>query len=249
MPDQKVMLDQLTRREFREALEEGQFQAAIIPTGSNEQHLEHLSMEHDIRSSTYVAREAAARLYPQVIVTVPMAVGISEHHMPHKGTITAKPGSWMAVLFDAVESLVRHGIKNVLILNGHGGNEAPMAGILRQWQLYFQSIDPEICVQFHSYWNLSREIAEQHCKGRVPGHAQEYETAFALAIFPENVRHDTMQEQEDKQPLEATAEQGRMLAEAAVTKTVEFVQEMLQGEHREHQPHLFSSQLDMRKAK
>ena len=240
MPDQEVMLGKLTRREFREALEVGKFPAAIIPTGSNEQHLEHLAMEYDIAAATYVACEAAKRLYPQVVVSVPMAVGISEHHMVHKGTITAKPGSWLAVLFDAVESLVRHGVKNVLILNGHGGNEAPMNGILRQWQLYFQSADPEVNVQFHSYWDLSREIAEQHCKGRVPGHAQEYETAMALALFPDHIRHDAMQDQEDKQPLEATAEQGQVLVEAAVSKTAEFVQYMVKGQNRDIQPHIFS---------
>ena len=108
---EQVLLAKLTRREFREALERGEFQTAIIPVGSNEQHLEHLAMEHDTASSTHVAVEAAKRLYPQVIVNVPMAVGISEHHMVHKGTVTAKPGSWLAVLFDAVESLVRHGVK------------------------------------------------------------------------------------------------------------------------------------------
>ena len=247
MSDREVRLENLTRREFRQALERGEFQAAIIPTGSIEQHLEHLAMGHDIRSSTYVAQEAAQRLFPQVIMTVPMTVGISEHHMPYKGTISIKPGSWLALLFDAVESLVRHGIKNVLILNGHGGNEAPVAGILRQWQLYFQAADPEVSVQFHSYWNLSREISEPHCKGRIPGHAQEYETAFALAVFPEIVRPDAMQDQEDKHPLEGTVEQGRLLAEAAISKTAEYVQEMLEGKHREIQPHIFSSQLDMRK--
>lgn len=229
MTDREVMLAKLTRREFRQALEQGKFQAAIIPTGSNEQHLEHLAMEHDIASSTYVAREAAKRLYPQVIVSVPMAVGISEHHMVQKGTITAKPGSWLAVLFDAVESLVRHGIRKVLILNGHGGNEAPVEGVKPQWDLYFNSVDPEIDLQFQSYWDLSREIAEQHCRTSVPGHAQEYETAFALALFPENVRHDAMREQEDREPLLASAEQGRVMAEAAVNKTAEFVLGMIEG--------------------
>lgn len=242
MPDE-VMLSKLTRREFRQDLEAGKFRNAIVPTGSNEQHLEHLAMEYDIAAATYVAQEAARRLYPQVIVNMPMAVGISEHHMIHKGTIAAKPGSWLAVLFDGVESLVRHGIQNVLILNGHGGNEAPMYGILRQWQLYFQSTDPDINVQFHSYWNLSREIAQQHCKGRIPGHAQEYETAMALALFPDMVRHDAMQEQEDKQPLEATAEQGQVLTEAAVSQTVEYLQGMIEGRNREIQRHIFSAEM------
>ena len=246
MTTPEVMIGKYTRREFREALVTGNFQTAIIPTGSIEQHLEHLAMEHDIRSATYIAEQVAQQLYPQVIVTVPMQVGISEHHMIHKGTVTAKPGAWLGLLFDAVESLIRHGIKNVFILNGHGGNEAPMYGIIRQWQLYFQTEAPQANVQFHSYWNLSREAAEKHCQGRVPGHAQEYETAMALALFPENVRHQAMQDQEDKQPLDATAEQGHLLVEAAVQATRQFVEEMIAGQHREIQSHVWSTQLDPR---
>ena len=63
MGDQ-VLLAKLTRREFREALARGEFQTAIVPVGSNEQHLEHLAMEHDIASATHVAVAAAERLYP-----------------------------------------------------------------------------------------------------------------------------------------------------------------------------------------
>ncbi|MGH9174210.1 MAG: creatininase family protein, partial [Vicinamibacterales bacterium] len=175
MADQEVLLGRMTRREFREAIGRGWFETAIVATGSIEQHLEHLAMDYDISAASWVAEQAARRLHPRVVVAVPVSVGISEHHMLHPGTLTAKPGSWLAVLFDAVESLIRHGVRNVLILNGHGGNEAPVYGILRQWQLYFQLRDPEANVQFHSYWNLSRAEAEQISLTGVPGHATEYE--------------------------------------------------------------------------
>jgi creatinine amidohydrolase/Fe(II)-dependent formamide hydrolase-like protein len=160
--------------------------------------------------------------------------------MAHKGSLTTKPASWLAVLFDAVDSLVRHGVKNVLILNGHGGNELPMNGTLRQWQLYFKSTAPDVNVQFHSYWNLSRELAEQHCTGPIPGHAQEYETATALYLFPESVRKDAMQ---DPGALKATAEQGRVLIEAAIGKTVEYLQGMIEGRNREVMPQLVSREI------
>ena len=106
---------------------------------------------------------------------------------------------------------------------------APVEGVKNQWDLYFKSVDGEIEVQFQSYWDLSREVAEQHCKTSVPGHAQEYETAFALALFPENVRRDAMLDQDDREPLRASAEQGRLMAEAAVDKTAEFVRRMIKG--------------------
>lgn len=244
MSEREVMLGRMTRREFREALGEGWFRAAIVATGSVEQHLEHLAMDYDISAAGWVAEQAAQRLYPQVAVAVPIAIGISEHHMMHKGTLTAKPGSWLGAVFDAVESLTRHGVRNVLILNGHGGNEAPVYGILRQWQLYFRSRDPGINVQFHSYWNLSRTEAEEISLTGVPGHATEYETSMALALFPEKVRHAAMLNQEEKLPLEATAEKGARLAELAVARTVEYLEGMLAGQHREEMQHQMSWQLN-----
>ena len=232
MQDQHVFIGDLTRRELREALAAGQFQTAIIPTGSIEQHLEHLAMEYDIRMATHVAEQAARQLYPQVIVTLPLRAGISEHHMMHQGTVSTKPGPWLSVLFDVVESLVRHGINNVLILNGHGGNEAPVGGIIGQWHLYFKAVAPAANVQFHSYWDLSRPEAEKLCKGGVPGHAQEYETAMALAVCPHNVRVEAMHDQEDISPLDASAEQGQKLVDAAVNATRRYVEEMIAGQHR-----------------
>lgn len=233
MAEREVMIGRMTRREFREALAGGSFRTAIVATGSIEQHLEHLAMDYDISAASWVAEQAALRLYPQVAVAVPVNFGISEHHMLHPGTLTAKPGSWLGAIFDAVDSLMRHGVQNVLILNGHGGNEAPVEGILRQWQMYLAARDPGANLQFHSYWNLSRAEAEQISLSGVPGHATEYETSMALALFPEKVRHEAMHDQADKLPLEATAEKGEQLAELAVAKTVEFLEGMIAGRNRD----------------
>ena len=242
MADNEVRIENLTRREFREALERGEYRTAIVPTGAIEQHLDHLPMGHDIGTCTAIAEEVARRLYPSVIVAVPMCVGISEHHMIHPGTVTAKPGSWLAVLFDADASLVRHGIQNVLILNGHGGNEMPVYGMIRQWQLFFGSSHPGSNVQFQSYWNLSREDAEAVCEARVPGHAGEYETSTHYAMFPGNIREDAMRDQEDKQPLDASAEKGEKLVEAAIARTVTYLEEMMAGEHHDVARHVFSAE-------
>jgi creatinine amidohydrolase len=231
MSAQEVMLGKLTRREFRQAIESGNFSTAIVAIASNEQHLEHLAMEHDVASVTHIAREAAKRLYPQVIVTLPMAVGISEHHMIHKGTISARPGGWLAVLFDVVESLVRHGVKNVLIFNGHGGNSLPVMGVMDQWRYYLRSNAPGVNLQFCSYWELiPREFLLQHMETDViPGHAKEFETAIGLALFPENVRRDAMRDQADKDTLLATADRGRLYVEEAIRRTVDHLKAIMDG--------------------
>jgi len=224
MNTKEVMLDKLTRKEVRESLESGRIKAAIIPVGSTEQHLEHLPLCHDLASCTYVARTVALNLYPQVIVAVPMNIGISEHHMMHKGTLSAKPGSFLAVLFDACENLIRHGIENILILNGHGGNVAPINASVNQFRRYF----PDVNLHAYSYWDFTpRELANEIMVTKnVPGHAQEYETAFALAVFPEMVRVDDM---DDENAKFGTAEMGKKLVEATVQKLTEFIAGVIDG--------------------
>ncbi|MCS7223635.1 MAG: creatininase family protein [Armatimonadetes bacterium] len=226
-----VLLSKLTRREVRQALETGEIKAAIIPTGSIEQHLEHLALEHDIASATAVAVAAAERLYPSVLVATPMSIGISEHHMFAPGTLTAKPGSWLAVLFDAVESLIRHGIKKVVILNGHAGNVRPVQGVLDQWNLYFQREHPSSQVVFYSYWDLiPKDFALQVLEsGRYPGHAQEFETAIALYAFPENVRVKAVADQEDHEPSLANPEKGEILFGKAVDGVVKCLTELIEA--------------------
>ncbi|MBP1716523.1 MAG: creatininase family protein [Deltaproteobacteria bacterium] len=227
----EVILPRLTRRECREALQAGKFQTAILATASNEQHSEHLPMDFDLIAVTHIAREAAATLYPQVIVTVPMAIGISEHHMIHKGTISAKPGGWLSVIYDAVESLARHGIRNILILNGHGGNTVPIKASLDQWRLHFKLMDPGLNLHFVSYWDLIPiEFFHKHMKTRaIPGHAKEFETSIALALFPDKVRREAMREHTDPDPLEATAEKGSLFLQEAICRVAEFLGGIISG--------------------
>jgi len=224
--EQAIFLNKLTRREFRERMQSGQLQACIIPVAATEQHLEHLAMEHDWRSCLHIASHVAHRLQPHVLVAPSMNIGISEHHMRHIGTLSALPGSWLSVLFDTIRSMHHAGFRNIVVLNGHGGNIAPCTGIWGQFQQRL-----EINLHFCSYWDLlPKEIAEANLTtGRWPGHAQEFETAFALAAFPENVRHDAMRDQPDQEPLAATAEAGARMIEAIVAETTKYVQGMIDG--------------------
>ncbi len=223
--DKPVFVGKLTRREFRERMTSGELQGCIIPVAATEQHLEHLAMEHDARSVTYVAEEAAKQLRPRVVVAPTVSMGISEHHMRHPGTVSLFPGTFLSVLHDVVHSMREAGFENILVLNGHGGNAAPCKGAWRQFLLRFQGN-----LHFCSYWDLlPKEQAEAHLKTkRYPGHAQEFETAFALAAFPENVRYEAMADQQDKEPLDATVEAGTALIEAIVRNVATYMTEMIE---------------------
>ena len=242
MNTNEFRVEKFTRREFRQAREAGNFGTAIVATGSIEQHLEHLAMVQDIASSTRIAEVVAGKLHPDVVLAVPVNVGIAEHHMHSVGTLTVKPQTWLAVVYDTVETLVRHGIKRVLILNGHGGNRRPIYGIINQWEKYFaREHGDEVDVRFHNYWDvLSHEVVNNIQSGPgFPSHAKEFETSIALHLFPENVRCEDIPYSEDAGASSATAEKGAKLTEAIVDGVVDIVTGMIAGQPDESpKPHL-----------
>ena len=110
----KVLLWESTRKEFREAVEGNTLKAMIVPTGSTEQHNEHLAMIKDTASVTLVAQQAALSLFPQVMVATPVPVGISPHWMDRKGTLTLRRETFLAVVYEICESLKTHGVTRIL---------------------------------------------------------------------------------------------------------------------------------------
>src|SRR3989442_2000667 len=101
---------------------------ALLPVGSCEQHGRHLSFATDYLIPTEIAMRVSART--GVPVTPTLCFGMSVHHMEFPGTLSLSPDTFMAVIRDLVESLYRHGFRRVLILNGHGGNIAPLTTAL-----------------------------------------------------------------------------------------------------------------------
>ena len=251
-------LERLTRREFREARARGWFKLGIVPVGSIEQHLEHLTFDMDIASSTYVASRIAEAVYPGAIVAAPVAVGISEHHMYFPGTLTAKPGGWLAVVFDAIEDMVRHGATKVLVVNGHGGNVALLNGAHDQWRFHLARVfgapltDDEVAgvishnqyterllkpgrqvvdLRIANYWELMPEgFMQEVLQTNIGGgHAQEFETSFGMYALPDNVRPEAIPHSQDEGASLATVEKGRVLAEKIVETGVALAREMLAG--------------------
>ena len=180
----KVLLWESTRKEFREALEGGVLKAMILPTGSTEQHNEHLAMINDTASVTLVAQQAALLLYPQVMVATPVPVGISPHWMDRKGTLTLKKETFLAVVYEICESLKTHGVNTILVLNGHGGNVGPLREAVPDFARQLA-----INIQTSSYWDAyTPEIVKKYMtSGKAPGHAGEFETSFAMAAFPQRI--------------------------------------------------------------
>jgi creatinine amidohydrolase len=212
----KVLLYESTRKEFRDAIESGTLKAVVVPTGSTEQHNEHLAMINDTASVTLVAQKAALMLYPNVMVATPVSVGISPHWMDRKGTLTLKKETFLAVVFDICESLQTHGVKNILVLNGHGGNVAPLRASVPDFARKLG-----IRIETNSYWDAySREIVKRYMtSGIAPGHAAEFETSFAMAAFPERIHWEGVDYEKAKERLKIkdpkSAEQDEQFAREA----------------------------------
>ncbi len=242
----KVLLWECTRREIREALESGRLKAAIVPTGSTEQHNEHLAMIHDTASTALVSQNAALQLYPQVIVATPVPVGISPHWMERKGTLTLRQETFLAVVFDICESLKIHGLKNILILNGHGGNTAPLKSQVQEWREKL-GIQIEACCYWEAYTKENAAPYMESGMAMIPGHSAEFETSFALAAFPERVHRvgvdyskvklnlKSVKDADDDRmyysdSLLATAEKGEALIGIAVDWVAEKLRKMIAGQ-------------------
>ncbi len=239
----KVLLWECTRKEIREAIESGRLKAAIVPTGSTEQHNEHLAMIHDTASALLVAQNAALQLYPEAIVATPVPVGISPYWMERKGTLTLRPETFLAVVYDICDSLKTHGIKNVLILNGHGGNASPLKAQLPDWRAKL-GIQLDACSYWEAYTEENAARYMESGMAGIPGHSAEFETSVALAAFPERVHREGVDyakvklnlksvddANQDKKYYEesllATAEKGEALIRIAVDWTANKIRRMM----------------------
>jgi creatinine amidohydrolase len=82
-------------------------------------------MDCDATCATLVAREAALRLYPQVIVSTPCPLGYAPYYMARQGNLTLRKETFTAYVFDVIRSLATHRVRTILVVNGHNGNMVP----------------------------------------------------------------------------------------------------------------------------
>jgi creatinine amidohydrolase len=94
----------------------------IIPVASLEQHALHGPIGTDFYNSNERAKLVAQRT--DALVAPILLPGNSPYHMGFPGTITLSALTVQQVYFEAVQSLLHHGFKRFLFINGHGGNTA-----------------------------------------------------------------------------------------------------------------------------
>ena len=161
----------------------------VLPVGSVEQHGRHMPVGTDTILAHSVALSAAAGMEGRVAVLPPPWYGFSAHHMRFPGTVTLKAATMMALVEDIVGSVVEHGFRRIVVVNGHGGNGGIIDVLASTLGNRFYG---RARIASLTYFQLARAaIAElrESAEGGM-GHACEFETAMLQHIRPDLVKMD-----------------------------------------------------------
>lgn len=180
-----MIWENLTTREV-EGLDRGT--VVVLPIAAIEQHGLHLALSTDATIGMHFLREADARCGDDMLVLPQIKVCCSEHHMDFAGTLSVSPETFLVYASEVLESVIRHGFRNLVVFNSHGGNQA-----IGQVLVDKVGAKHRHCrVAFLTWWHLAGpEIAplQESGFGGV-NHACEFETSVMLHAAPEDVRRD-----------------------------------------------------------
>lgn len=116
-------------------------EVAVIPIGSTEPHGPHLPYGTDsfivetvTEAAVCLANAEGARVL--CLPTLPISNNVNFKGFPFACRIRVE--TLMAVLSDMVTALIEEGIRKIVLVNGHGGNEATLQAALRQMYDRFQ---------------------------------------------------------------------------------------------------------------
>lgn len=154
----------------------------ILPVGTVESH-----GACPIGTDNFIPENLADHVWKDVNALVAPIVnhgvtGASISQFP--GSIMIRPEVFTEYMYDILKDLVRTGFKNVLIINGHGGNTEPMQKAITRLHMetgaHFMIIS-----WWEAAWNLAEEVYGQ--KPIQSGHGDLEEAALVLSKYPDYV--------------------------------------------------------------
>ena len=163
------------------AVKDTAFEVAILPWGATEPHNYHLPYATDNYETTALAERAAEIAWKKgakvvVLPTVPFGVNTGQLNL--KLALNMNPSTQLALLTDIASAIAGQGLKKLVILNGHGGNDFKQ--MIRELQ---PRIDLFICMV--NWWTCVRGT---DYFGEPGDHAGEMETSVMMALEPELLR-------------------------------------------------------------
>jgi creatinine amidohydrolase len=174
-----MALAELTTDEAKRLFET--HQTVIIPTGSTEQHGHHLPLGTDHETALAVALRAGEQAGVPVTPVIPF--GLSRHHMWAPGTISFSARTYMQVVSEICESLFAHGVRRVLIVNGHGGNNRVLQETMDE--LFTERRGRVVLALCHVLGVAGQIVPE--LKTMAVGHADVREASIMMWLKPHTV--------------------------------------------------------------
>jgi len=167
----------ITWTEFREWVP-GRIQTVLVPIGSIEAHGV-IPNGSDAIAPTAMAEALAPRLDAMVAPT--LSYGVIPGLQAYPGAVSITPAAFEAFLSEILKELARNGFKNIVVLNGHGGNTESAQKVAR-----VVSPQTRTRILVANWWSLV-EAQTLEVFGDPGGHAGSNETAYMQAIVPEHI--------------------------------------------------------------
>jgi len=155
------------------------YEVAVLPLGATEPHNLHLPYGTDLFEGTIVGEkicEEAWRRGGKVVLLPTIPYGTETNLKAFPLAINVNPTTLFAFVTDVVESLLASGVRKIVLLNSHGGNE--MKPLLRELAGNSQA-HLFLCNWYNAVNDIYHDIFQEP-----EDHAGEMETSFGLAYFP-----------------------------------------------------------------
>jgi creatinine amidohydrolase len=136
---------------------------AVLPIGSTEQHGQ-LSLCVDAILAERVSVEAAQPLNVPVFPAI--NYGLTPNFVDFAGTVTLRLSTLCALICDVLDSMVHGGFRQIVIVNGHGGN-GPAHGAVLEWLNRNRGVQ----VKWHNWYNAPETWAKVKAIDPVASHA------------------------------------------------------------------------------
>jgi creatinine amidohydrolase len=189
MSDIKVRLAELTGDEARQRLARNP--VILLPMGSQEDQGPHAPMGDYLSADAVAGRIARAAIAAgtETLVAPVLPFGGADYFGTMPGGIALSQATLRAVIGELFGCLLRHGLKRLIVINGHGGN---VQAIHDEAQKVYRAegvLIPSLYLWRMAY-ALLPEIRGKDEAARVAGHGADPLTSVAMHLFPELIRPD-----------------------------------------------------------
>jgi creatinine amidohydrolase len=186
---EKIKIAELTSEEARQYLTDEA--VVVLPMGSMEDQGTHAPMGDYLAAECIaldIARAARAMGVP-TFVAPPIPFGGADYFGSTHGGIAMSQATLVALLDDIFACLTRHGLKKILIINGHGGNVTALTEVTMRWRHKAGVFAPAMYLWQISY-ELLKEILGAEEAAKVSGHGGDPLTSIGLHYYPQILRLD-----------------------------------------------------------